>query len=47
MDGSILIDEQTKKELLCAIKNSDMPIICKELLVKIVEGAGNDDKGSI
>lgn len=47
MAGNILIDEQTKKELLCAIKNSDMPIICKELLVKIVEGVENDDKGSI
>lgn len=47
MAGSILIDEQTRKELLCAIQNSDMPIIIKELLVKIVEGVGNDDKGSI
>lgn len=47
MAGNILVDEQTKKELICAIQNSDMPLICKELLIKIVEGVGNDDKGSI
>lgn len=47
MAGNILVDEQTKKELIYAIKHSDMPLICKELLIKIVEGVGNDDKGSI
>lgn len=47
MAGNILVDEQTKKELICAIQNSDMPLVFKLFLSEIVEGVGNDDKGSI